>query len=118
MEDIYICNDCGKRHDFDDMKREYDFGYDQSSCSKCGDVMVDNLRGNNHCTVIKIMTCDTCKHYHNSYSSIFGDCFTCSKKSEVSNEMMDNVWDFVEENAVATICDHHEHGEPQTFVLG
>lgn len=42
----YICDECGWRGTHEEMKREWDFGYDQSCCPKCNDVMMDNLHGN------------------------------------------------------------------------
>ena len=42
----YICDECGWEGTHEEMKREWDFGYDQSCCPKCNNVMIDNLHGN------------------------------------------------------------------------
>ena len=43
-EIIYIC-ECGKEQARNEMRREFDFDYDQLCCVKCGDVLFDDLRG-------------------------------------------------------------------------
>lgn len=48
----YIC-ECGKVQIREDMRREYDFGYDQLCCTKCGDVLIDDLHGMIHCKKLK-----------------------------------------------------------------
>jgi len=49
-EKTYRCPDCETLLRESEMRREYDFGYDQSCCLKCGDVLIDNLRGNTYYT--------------------------------------------------------------------
>ena len=46
----YLC-ECGNIQTREEMRREYDFGYDQLCCTKCGDVLIDNLHGVVHCTI-------------------------------------------------------------------
>ena len=46
----YLC-ECGKVQTREEMRREYDFGYDQLCCTKCGDVLIDDLHGVVHCNV-------------------------------------------------------------------
>ena len=46
----YLC-ECGKVQPRKEMRREYDFGYDQLCCTKCGDVLIDDLHGVVHCNV-------------------------------------------------------------------
>ena len=48
---LYLC-ECGNVETREEMRREYDFGYDQLCCTKCGDVLIDNLHGVVHCTTI------------------------------------------------------------------
>jgi hypothetical protein len=45
----FLCAECGWIGEQKEMKHEYDFGYDQSCCPKCNDVMMDNLHGNMYC---------------------------------------------------------------------
>ena len=44
----YKC-DCGKIQTRKEMRREFDFGYDQLCCTDCGDVLIDDLHGVTHC---------------------------------------------------------------------
>lgn len=46
----YLC-ECGKVQTREEMRKEYDFGYDQLCCTKCGDVLIDDLHGVVHCNV-------------------------------------------------------------------
>lgn len=46
----YLC-ECGKVQTREEMRREYDFGYDQLCCTKCGYVLIDDLHGVVHCNV-------------------------------------------------------------------
>lgn len=46
----YLC-ECGKVQTREEMRREYDFGYDQLCCTKCGNVLIDDLHGVVHCNV-------------------------------------------------------------------
>lgn len=48
IEKIYKC-ECGWKGSWKQMKREQDFGYDQSCCPKCNNVMFNNLHGEIHC---------------------------------------------------------------------
>jgi len=47
----YLC-ECGNIQTRKEMRNEYNFGYDQLCCTKCGDVLIDNLHGVVHCTTI------------------------------------------------------------------
>jgi predicted RNA-binding Zn-ribbon protein involved in translation (DUF1610 family) len=44
----FLCDECGWIGTRDEARREFDFGYDQSCCPKCGNVMFDNLHGNDY----------------------------------------------------------------------
>jgi len=48
----YLC-ECGKVQTREEMKREYDFGYDQLCCTKCNNVLINDLHGVVHCIVLK-----------------------------------------------------------------
>ena len=47
----YLC-ECGNIQTREEMRREYDFGYDQLCCTQCGNVLIDDLHGVVHCTTI------------------------------------------------------------------
>ena len=49
---LYLCDECEWSGKHSDMKVESDFGYDQSCCPTCNNVMVDNLHGILHCEKI------------------------------------------------------------------
>ena len=44
----FLCDGCGWIGTREECKNEYDFGYDQSCCPKCNNVMFDNLHGNDY----------------------------------------------------------------------
>ena len=44
----FLCDECEWIGTRDECKNEYDFGYDQSCCPKCNNVMFDNLHGKDY----------------------------------------------------------------------
>lgn len=46
----YLC-ECGWCGEYEEMKNESDFGFDQSCCPKCGTVMINNLHWEVYCNV-------------------------------------------------------------------
>lgn len=46
----YLC-ECGWQGKHEEMKREFNFGYDQSCCPKCNDVLTNNLNWEVYCNV-------------------------------------------------------------------
>ena len=46
----YIC-ECGKKQTVQEMKEEIGEGYTQYCCKKCGDVLIDDIKGVVYCNV-------------------------------------------------------------------
>jgi hypothetical protein len=46
----YLC-ECGWKGTTEEMKREYDSGYDQSCCPECNDVLINNLNWEVYCNI-------------------------------------------------------------------
>lgn len=49
MKSEFICGECKWVGPISDMKNESDFGYDQSCCPICNDVMFDDINGLIYC---------------------------------------------------------------------
>lgn len=62
--------------------------------------------------------CRNCVNYHNAYSTVFGDCWTCTKGHD-SIMVDDNHWD-IETSKILEIydCGDYEEGNTTTVVLG
>jgi predicted SprT family Zn-dependent metalloprotease len=46
----YIC-ECGKKQTVSEMREEIGGGYTQYCCRKCGDVLIDDIKGVVYCNV-------------------------------------------------------------------
>jgi hypothetical protein len=66
-------------------------------------------------TALTYAVCTRCEHYQGCHSTIFGECWICSKG--VKEDVFDNNWHF-EMGEPIIPCEHFSFGEPSDNYVG